>query len=231
MWIIIIILIVAMFVVIISVNAKPKEEDCISPVASLSTAKQSKPKKKMQSYKKWEKQAQKKKAKSAMERLPENKVSSKIPVILSSDTTEKVLLDELLEYSSFIDESTRWQLIDFQLQGAKYVDVPVGTFDELKRLHNNKQKESSMWATCASMNNLGMSYEKSGKIDDAIQVYEDNILSDCPAHLSYKRLMVLYHKAKDYENEERVIMRSIEVFGEYPEYIDRLSKLRDKRNS
>ena len=37
--------------------------------------------------------------------------------------------------------------------------------------------------------------------------------------------MVLYHKAKDYDNEERVIYKALEVFGTYPEYENRLDKL------
>lgn len=38
--------------------------------------------------------------------------------------------------------------------------------------------------------------------------------------------MVLYHKAKDYENEGRVIHKALEVFGSYREYEDRLNKLK-----
>ena len=62
----------------------------------------------------------------------------------------------------------------------------------------------------------------------AIKTYEKNIESDFPAHHSHKRLMVLYRKNKDYENELRVIKRAVEVFSpisQEKEYIERLEKV------
>ena len=66
---------------------------------------------------------------------------------------------------------------------------------------------------CAASNNRGIELEKSGRIDEAIRVYEANIAGDCyPACHSFDRLMVLYRKRKDYTNEIRVITKAIEIF-------------------
>lgn len=49
-------------------------------------------------------------------------------------------------------------------------------------------------------------------VDEAIAVYEKCILSKIPATVPYDRLMILYRKKKDYENEIRVIKDAISVF-------------------
>lgn len=59
---------------------------------------------------------------------------------------------------------------------------------------------------------IGQSLEKEGMIDEAIAVYEKSILSMIPATVPYDRLMVLYRKKKDYQNEIRVIKAAISVF-------------------
>lgn len=59
---------------------------------------------------------------------------------------------------------------------------------------------------------IAQSLEKEGMIDEAIAVYEKSILSKIPATVPYDRLMILYRKKKDYENEIRVIKDAISVF-------------------
>lgn len=62
-------------------------------------------------------------------------------------------------------------------------------------------------------NNDGISLEKRGEIDKAIQFYENNIEIGCIATHSYDRLIILYHKKKDYQNEIRVIRKYLELFS------------------
>lgn len=65
-------------------------------------------------------------------------------------------------------------------------------------------------------NNLqGKEFEKSGDIQSAITVYEENIATLYPALHAYERLMIIYHRLKDYENEKRVIDIAIQVFDAY----------------
>lgn len=65
-------------------------------------------------------------------------------------------------------------------------------------------------------NNLqGKEFEKSGNIQSAITLYEENIATLYPALHAYERLMIIYHRLKDYENEKRVIDIAIQVFDAY----------------
>lgn len=140
--------------------------------------------------------------------------------------TERVSLKKLLGYGSLIDKPTYERLLGYVLGGAKYVNVPDGTVSELERRKALRRQENRLSASVAKRNTRGRELEKEGKIKAAIRLYETNITLGYPAHHAYKRLMVLYHKAKDYENEKRVIMRALEVFGDCPEYMKRLEKLR-----
>lgn len=141
--------------------------------------------------------------------------------------TEKVSLSKLLKYGNLIDEDTRSTLMDYLIMGAKTVNVPYGTLAELERRKQAQKAKELLLSKTASLNNKGKELEKAGKLKNAIKVYETNISLGYPAHHSYKRLMVLYHKAKDFENERRVILRALEIFGDYPEYTSRLQKLND----
>lgn len=64
----------------------------------------------------------------------------------------------------------------------------------------------------AARNNEGTAYEKLGREDEAIAVYEENIADGYPALHAFDRLMKIYRRRKDYKNEVRVIGRAIEVF-------------------
>lgn len=100
-----------------------------------------------------------------------------------------------------------------------------------KKLEDHRAKVAKLNA-CAEANNKGTALEKAGDIAQAIQVYESNIGEGCyPAAHAFDRLMILYRKSKDYENEIRVIQRAIKVLcRKYPQlregYKTRLEKAR-----
>lgn len=102
------------------------------------------------------------------------------------------------------------------------------------RLAEHLAREEALTRT-ATLNNIGIEAEKEGRIADAIKAYEQNIAGPqiWPACHSFDRLAVIYRKAKDLENEKRVLIKAIEVFdpkGEKPDlsYRVRLQKLLQK---
>jgi hypothetical protein len=54
--------------------------------------------------------------------------------------------------------------------------------------------------------------EENDDINKAIRFYEQNIREDYADKFAFERLMIIYRKHKEYENELRVIQRGIEVF-------------------
>ncbi len=137
----------------------------------------------------------------------------------------KVSLKKLLSYGSLIEKGTYSNLLDLMLVGKKYVNIPAEALQELQKRKDIQKEEQKKLEKTAMLNNKGIEYEKQGNIKRAIACYEKNINIGYPAHHSYKRLMVLYRKAKDYANEERVILRALDIFKDFPEYSERLMKL------
>lgn len=123
------------------------------------------------------------------------------------------------------DSIIRDRVLSAILNGSKFVDFTPHEYQQAIIQYNRYKEQEKALSQCSKRNTRGIAFEKAGKIKSAIRVYEENIKEGFPAHHSYKRLMVLYHKAKDYENEERAIYRALEVFGSYPEYNDRLAKV------
>ena len=65
----------------------------------------------------------------------------------------------------------------------------------------------------ATRNNEGAAYEKAGREDEAIAIYEENIADGYPATHAFDRLMKIYRRRKEYREECRVIRRAIEIFS------------------
>lgn len=56
-------------------------------------------------------------------------------------TTERVLLDELLQYKSVTDEETFKQLLEYKKMGVIHVNIPIGTLDKLKQMKADEKAE------------------------------------------------------------------------------------------
>lgn len=69
--------------------------------------------------------------------------------------------------------------------------------------------------------------EKEGNITEAIRLYELMIENNFDGNHPYDRLAILYRKAKDYDNEIRVLLKAIQVFENVvsQERSDRVNKL------
>lgn len=88
-------------------------------------------------------------------------------------------------------------------------------FEILKQKQEEELKEISQQEAQnenSRLIKLGIDLEKEGMINEAIAVYEKAIIPQLPATHPYDRLMILYRKKKDYDNEVRIIKIAIGVF-------------------
>lgn len=131
------------------------------------------------------------------------------------------------KYLSVMPQDLFMDLQKRLLMGATSVTITSSTITELDTLLAKRKEEDKMLSSCAKLNDKGKAYEKVGKIKSAITTYEKNIESDYPAHYSFKRLMVLYRKNKDFENEMRIIRRAMTLFPNEIEYKERLAKTKE----
>ncbi len=142
-----------------------------------------------------------------------------------SDGDIRVLKKELecryVQYGVF-PENLFWADPD----DSGYLTVSV---KQISDMENKLQKEISnkrLLDECVERNNQGIAFEKDGDIEAAVALYEGNIKPGCyPAMHSFDRLLVIYRRMGDYDNELRVCKRAISVFKSLDKYTKRLPKI------
>jgi tetratricopeptide (TPR) repeat protein len=151
-------------------------------------------------------------------------MESKGYILVSTNSLKKYI------QGAIISENLMDELTDATLEGKTKIFVSKSELSDMEcKLKEYKKNEKSLH-DCARLNNEGMALEKEGKIKEAIEVYEKNLKNPYPARMSYDRLMILYHKEKDYENELRVINLACAKFTDekYPIRKEKTIKLMNK---
>lgn len=137
------------------------------------------------------------------------------------------------KYMSVMPADFYFCLCDFEAKGYKSVTMSTFYIEELDRRLADKKKKEKLLKQCAERNTKGQELEKEGKISQAISVYEKNIEGECyPATHAFDRLMILYRKQQDYDNEIRVINHAIEILCPlHPTLRDQYEKRLQKANA
>lgn len=112
------------------------------------------------------------------------------------------------------------------IEDYRTVTITKAQYLELEELlKKSKEFEQKLYLAC-ELNNKGIELEKRGEIADAIAMYELNIRPNTYLTMHpYDRLLVLYRKSKDYENEKRVCTLAIEKYPQEKKYKERLIKI------
>ena len=76
------------------------------------------------------------------------------------------------------------------------------------------EKNSAILRRIQERDRAAWQAEQDGDLDTAIELYEQNIKENYPGEYAFERLMILYRKQKDYEEELRVINHGINVFAQ-----------------
>lgn len=138
-----------------------------------------------------------------------------------------VSLAELEQYRPVMPASIVKRISSAILKGEDKVPVLAKQLTALRAKLATYKEQQQRLAQCAELNNRGMECERWGDIAGAIQAYEENVLLGYPAHHAYKRLLVLYRKAKDYKNELRIAQRACRVFPKDESYKQRREKVKE----
>ena len=118
------------------------------------------------------------------------------------------------------------------LRGEPYIYYPRDKWEKAVEEHEKEKRKEQMMYTSASLNNKGIEQEKEGDIQNAILTYEENIrlfeeagefgfLTKHP----YDRLIILYHKLKDSENEKRILNKATVLYPDDTRYQKKLAIL------
>lgn len=133
---------------------------------------------------------------------------------------------EKFQKGGIMDMDIHMAIGDAIYQGCKYIEIPKHRLDDMERRLSEHLSNEKALSHCVWLNNKGSEFEKEGKLRAAIHCYEQNIQPGCyPATHSFERLMIIYRKQNDYENEKRVVLRAIEVFPKEIKFQERLNKV------
>lgn len=131
-------------------------------------------------------------------------------------------------YDKYVSVLWEWEVERGNKPNIEYgmVVMTEEKFNELESLLNKRKEFDQKLSLACELNNKGRELEKRGEFIDAIAIYEQNILPDVHVTMHpYDRLLVLYRKNKDYENEKRVCTLAIEEFPQEKKYKERLIKI------
>lgn len=114
--------------------------------------------------------------------------------------------------TNVLDYAIHELVIDCIIKGDEYIILPKSKIEELNIKLSVFKKQNETLIKTAHLNNDGIEQEKKGNVDLAIEIYEENIKHGYAATHAYERLMKLYRKRKDFENEIRIIQIAIQIF-------------------
>ena len=127
-----------------------------------------------------------------------------------------------------LPEKLFWKEPDY----TGFLLVPAKTIASMETKLRKEAEREQLIKACAERNNKGIALEKSGNIDEAVALYEENIKPGCyPAMHSFDRLLVIYRRDGDLKNELRVCKLAVSVFKGVNKYQDRLVKILAKINN
>lgn len=110
-------------------------------------------------------------------------------------------------------------------QAKRFVKNPKA---ELQKIEDHNKKISQIMKIMVKRNNDGIKYEISSKIDMAINLYEENLTDEFFGLHPYERLMILYRKRKQYNDEIRVIKKVIDIFASDQRYQKNVEKYKNR---
>lgn len=91
-------------------------------------------------------------------------------------------------------------------------------------LSNNKIKSNSVDIFDKQLI-VAKKFEESGKIDEAINIYEECVHLKCEDSIPYDRLVILYRKKRQKDHEIRILKLAIQMFKQQDKYQVRLDKI------
>jgi hypothetical protein len=75
------------------------------------------------------------------------------------------------------------------------------------------QEQCTIQKILADRNLKGKQLEKEGNLDAAIKLYEQNIYDEDEGQHPYTRLAIIYRKQARIDEEIRILMKTIQIFG------------------
>ena len=102
--------------------------------------------------------------------------------------------------------------------------------EELEKIKAHNKEISQIWNDMVTRNNKGIKFEKENKIECAIKLYEQNVSDEFSGTHPYDRLMIIYRRRKQLNDEIRIIENTIRIFEGMDDrgYLSYILKLKER---
>lgn len=156
---------------------------------------------------------------SSISKQDEPSVDDGFIKILIKDYEEQYLM----KIASCAEEDDAFNFMDLWsnaiLSGKPYFFYPKEKWEKALLEKERIERIDLLLNQTASLNNRGIELEKAGDIKNTILTYEENVklyednigVARLTKH-QFDRLIILYHKLKDFENEKRILTKAVEYF-------------------
>ena len=155
------------------------------------------------------------------------------PTLLSeNDEKVKIVIDDdhsSIKIAACISEEDKKEFDDLMFDaifnGKSFFYYSRSKWEKAMVEYEKRKQADIKLSMTASLNNKGIEQEKAGDIENAILTYEECVKVGYPAMHQYDRLIILYHKRGDVENEKRILNKALEMFPDNTGYKKKLAIL------
>lgn len=128
-------------------------------------------------------------------------------------TSHRDIVEFRQMYGMLLPESLKDDFFDLTIGKKQLVYVDETLLATLRDAKEIRDAEEALLGRTVDRNSKGIIAERSGDIDTAIKLYEENIADGYPATHSYSRLAIIYRKLERFEDELRILDRTIDVYS------------------
>lgn len=150
----------------------------------------------------------------------------------ANDEMIKIMIDDeqsLIKISICLDEEDSRKFMDLwdsaTLEGRNYFYFSKDKWEKALEEYEIRKQADILLAKTVSLNNQGIEQEKAGDFENAIKTYEECVKLGFRSMHQYDRLIILYHKLGDFENEKRILKLALELYPDSTGYIKKLAVL------
>ena len=159
---------------------------------------------------------------NSCERLPNE---SEVVVPISRDMSDSLVVrafgwSKYEEYSRLEFRSRLQRYNNFIMSKSDYGEM-------LEYIHTKESANKLHWQLRDKYNE-GLACEKSGNFTDAEKCYNECLVLDQTFFDSFNRLIIMYHRNKEYEKEISVLQRAVVAYPNIDKWQTRLNKLIEK---
>lgn len=120
--------------------------------------------------------------------------------------------------------------VQFRAKIGRYNNfiMPLSDYNEMVEYINNMRAANEFKWKVRNMYHEALELEKGGNFQDAETLYKKTLELDPQFFETYNRLIIMYHRNKEFDKELPVLQKAVELFPNVEKWKNRLQKISNK---